>query len=238
MHALAGLQKALPSSKILLPSDKDWVEQRATRSVAGHGCKPAGIVVPNTAEEVGALVRWARIAGVEITVRSGGNDFFGRNVTDDGLIVDMRDIDEITVAPDNKTVTLGGGVITQNLLRALDGEGLIVPCGNTWVIGYVGWATIGGYGPLTHLLGMGFEGIVAAQVVNADGEVIEAGEDLLEGIRGMGGNLGIITSLTVKTYPTRRVRTAWRIRIEQDTLLLTIFDLLGFLGDAIDGLLR
>lgn len=63
-------------------------------------------------------------------------------------------------------------------------------------------------------MGMGFEGIVAAQVVNADGEVIEASEDMLEGIRGMGGNIGIITSLTVKTYPTRSVSTARRIQIE------------------------
>lgn len=215
MQSLAYLRESLPSSKILLPSDKNWAEQRATRSVAGHGCKPLGIAVPKTAEEVGTIVRWARTAGVDITVRSGGNDFFGRNVTDDGLIIDMRDIDEITVSRDKKTVTLGGGVITQNLLRALDGEGLIVPCGNTWVVGYVGWATIGGYGPLTHLMGMGFEGIVAAQVVNADGKVIEAGEDLLEGIRGMGGNVGIITSLTVKTYPTRRVSAACRIQIER-----------------------
>lgn len=126
MHALADLRESLPSSKVLLPSDKDWVEQRATRSVAGHGCKPAGIAVPKTAQEVGTLVRWARTAGVEITVRSGGNDFFGRNVTDDGLIIDMRDIDKITVARDKKTVTLGGGVVTQKLLRALDVEGLIV----------------------------------------------------------------------------------------------------------------
>ncbi|EHA54528.1 hypothetical protein MGG_01392 [Pyricularia oryzae 70-15] len=58
-----------------------------------------------------------------------------------------------------------------------------------------------GYGPSTKLCGMGFEQIVGAQLVNAKGEVVDAIEEMLEGFRGMLGHLGVMTSLTVKTYP-------------------------------------
>jgi hypothetical protein len=127
-------------------------------------------------------------------------------VAEGALIVDMREINFINVAEDKKTATIGGGVLNRELVYKLEEEGVLAACGNTPVPGYVGWATLGGFGPMTNLFGMGFEGIVAAQVVTAKGEIVEAPEDMLEGIRGMGGNLGIITSLTITVYQTRKVR--------------------------------
>ena len=176
-----------------------------TRSDAERECTPLAIAIPKNAEQVSDVVRWAVKNDIDFTVRSGGNDFYGRCVVDGGLMIDMRDINFIDVAADKKTATIGGGVITKDLILALEAEGLMAPVANTWIVGYVGWATLGGYGPLMNFLGMGCDGITGAQVVDATGQIAEASEEMLEGIRGMGGNLGIVTSLTIKLYQSNTV---------------------------------
>lgn len=71
-------------------------------------------------------------------------------------------------------------------------------------IGYVGWATLGGYGPLAGKYGLGADQIVKAQYVNAQGNLVEANDAALRVIRGGGGTLGILTELTIKTYPLKK----------------------------------
>lgn len=81
-------------------------------------------------------------------------------------------------------------------------------------IGYVGWATLGGYSLLSGKYGLGVDQLVGAQYVNAAGELVEATEEALTGIRGAGGNFGIITEVTIKVYPLKEVsndRSIYRI---------------------------
>jgi FAD/FMN-containing dehydrogenase len=73
-------------------------------------------------------------------------------------------------------------------------------------VGYTGWATLGGYGPLSSHYGLGVDQILGAKIVNAHGQVQDANEELLVGIRGGGGSLGIIVELTIKVYPINKVR--------------------------------
>lgn len=202
---IKNFEQANPAVELLTPSAPGWDEKRATRGHAGEECTPLGIAVPKDAGQVADIVRWATASGVDFSVRSGGNDFFGRFVVDGVLMIDMRNINSITVAEDKKTVTIGGGVVSKDLIKALEKEDLVAPLGNVWIVGYVGWATLGGYGPFTNLHGLGLEAIVGAEVVNAQGEAVKASEDMVEGIRGMGGNLGVITSLTIKTHPKQKV---------------------------------
>ena len=199
-------RSALPNVNILTPDSPDYAARRDTRGNNGKDVVPLGIAIPKSASDVSAIVKWSTTQGVPIAVRSGGNEFYGRNVVKDGVVIDMRDIDSISVSKDRKTVDIGGGVITKNLILKLEDEGITAPVGNTWVVGYIGWATLGGYGPLQNELGMGFEGIVGAEVVTDDGSIVEATEEMLVGLRGLGGNLGVITRLTVKCYPKRQVR--------------------------------
>ena len=202
---MASFQAAHPQIPFLAPSAEGYAERRETRGQAGQEMKPLGIAMPHNAKQVSDIVRWAATSRVEFTVRSGGNDFYGRNAVDDALIIDMRDIKDITIAQDKSTATIAGGVITKDLIGRFEDEGIVTPFGNTWIVGYVGWATLGGYGPLTNLFGMGIENIVGAEIVNHEGDIIEATDEMLEAIRGMGGNIGIITSLTIKVYPARKV---------------------------------
>lgn len=137
----------------------------------------------------------------------------GRTVVEGALVIDLRDINHVQVATDKKTATVGGGTVMKDLVLKLDVEGLVTPVGNTWNVGYVGWATLGGYGPMQHNHGLGIEQLVGAEMVTAKGEVVTFGEEdeRLEGLRGMGGNLGIVTAVTIKVYPKIDVR----IRLEQ-----------------------
>jgi FAD/FMN-containing dehydrogenase len=72
-------------------------------------------------------------------------------------------------------------------------------------VGYVGWATLGGYGPFSSSHGLGVDQILSAKLVNAKGELVEASEELLQAIRGAGGSFGVIVELTIKVYPLKEV---------------------------------
>lgn len=72
-------------------------------------------------------------------------------------------------------------------------------------MGYVGWATLGGYGLFAPLYGLGVDQIVGAKLVTATGEVIDCTEEVLKGVRGGGCTLGVIVEVTVKVYALKQV---------------------------------
>lgn len=88
---------------------------------------------------------------------------------------------------------------------------IIFYSGSTGSVGYVGWSTLGGYGAFSSLYGPGLDQIVGAKLVDAKGELIEASEELLKGIRGAGPTFGVITELTIKVFPLKEVSLALKI---------------------------
>jgi FAD/FMN-containing dehydrogenase len=76
-------------------------------------------------------------------------------------------------------------------------------------VGYVGWATLGGYSPLSTKYGLGVDHIVGAKYVNGEGTLVDAGEEELKAMRGGGGCLGIITEMTIKVHSLKEVRFIW-----------------------------
>jgi FAD/FMN-containing dehydrogenase len=72
-------------------------------------------------------------------------------------------------------------------------------------VGYVGWSTLGGYGPLSSFYGLGVDQIIGARIVDAQGQIVDANDEVLAGVRGGGGTLGIIVELTIKVYPLEKV---------------------------------
>lgn len=203
---ITSFQTAHPDITVLTSSSPDYAARRKRHDLlnpANDDVTPPGIVIPKDAAEVAAFVGWAAASTppVKFTLRSGGANFWGHNFAADALVLDLRELAAVRVAPDRKTATVGGGIITEALMRALAAEGLLTPTGNWWHVGYAGWATLGGYGPLQGAYGMGFEQIVGAQVVDAGGRLAAASDEVLEGVRGMGGNLGVVTELTIKVYP-------------------------------------
>lgn len=136
-------------------------------------------------------------------VRSGGHDGFNRSTMQDGLMLDVRGLDSISLSSDRQSATIGGGVSGGNLIDFLDQHGLVTPTGYCNTVGYVGWATGGGYGVLAGPYGLGVDQILGATLVDATGNLVDTDSDphLLWALRGAGtGNFGVIVSMRVRVY--------------------------------------
>jgi hypothetical protein len=160
-----------------------------------------GVVRPQNRDEVASVLRFCLERNVEFTIRGGGHDCASRTLVDGALVIDMRDINHVVIAEDKKSAKVGGGILSGDLAKALGKDGLGTPTGTIASVGYTGWATLGGYGPLSSHYGLGVDQIIGVKIVNAHGEIQDANEELLVGIRGGGGSLGIIVELSIKVYP-------------------------------------
>ena len=200
---LADLAATIPGLPIVTPTSPEYASLRA--AYLHHDAVPIAIVQPRSAEDVAAVIPLARSHGIKISVRSGGHDIYGRSIVHDALVLDMRSLKTLKVSEDKKTAKIEGGIIARDLIDQLSTFDLIVPFGFCPTVGYVGWSILGGYGPATTNFGLGVDQIVGAKLVNWKGELVEADAEILKGIRGGGGNFGVIVELTIKVYPLNGV---------------------------------
>ncbi|KAF6824818.1 d-lactate dehydrogenase [Colletotrichum musicola] len=206
MGSLTTLEEFLgehPSIKTVAPSDASFDSIRETYVVTSS--VPSLIVRPQSEDDVAALISHCAATSTPFVIRTGGHDLASRSTIDGVLQIDLRDIKHVRVSDDRKTARLGGGVLLAPLLEALEKEGLMTPTGTVGSVGYVGWATFGGYGPFVPSLGLGCDQIVGARIVLASGEVVDADEELLRGVRGAGPALGVIVEIEIKVYPKQEI---------------------------------
>jgi len=204
---VAALQTFLidyPHMTFITSSSPNYQTVRAVFSLDSTAI-PLAIVRPQSASDVALLVKYAKSNGIKFVVRTGGHNIFGLSIVEGALTIDMRDIKYVDVDKQVSTAKIGGGILEGELAQQLEKEGLATPTGNVGSIGHVGWATYGGYGMFRSNFGLGVDQIVAAKLVDAKGEIIDADETLLRGIRGAGGIFGVIVELTVKVYPLKTV---------------------------------
>ncbi len=117
----------------------------------------------------------------------------------------MRELDSIVLADDKKSVRIGGGTISENLTKFLAPHGLVAVQGGCSSVGYTNWAACGGYSTLNGSFGLGCDQILGARIVNAEGEVVDADEETLWGLRGGGCNFGVVVSLDVRVYKLEKI---------------------------------
>ncbi|EXJ59456.1 uncharacterized protein A1O5_12081 [Cladophialophora psammophila CBS 110553] len=192
-----------PDLEVLTASSTDWADIRASYLI-DNPAKPLAIARPRDASEVSIFVHAARNHGVKISVRGGGHDVFGRSIADGCLVIDMRHMKTIKISQDRQTATIGGGVLIGDVIETLTSQKLTTPFGYMPTIGYAGWAMMGGYGWLASRFGLGVDQILRARVVTWQGDIIEADDELVKGIRGAGGNFGIVVELGIKIYPLEK----------------------------------
>lgn len=202
--SLQQLRQVSPEIKLIEPSSPEYAAIRKIFQ-AGNTATPLAIARPRDSHEVAQLVKAAVHHGININVRSGGHDIPGRSMVQDALTIDVRDMNFVHVLEDKKRAKIGGGASLDRVAQELQKEGLITPTGMVGSVGYVGWSTLGGYGGLANHFGLGVDQILGAEVVNWKGDIVDANPELLKGIRGAGGNFGVICSLTVKVYPATSV---------------------------------
>jgi FAD/FMN-containing dehydrogenase len=171
--------------------------------------RPAVIVRCRSADDVAASVRFARAAGLEICVRGGGHNVAGRAVVDDAVMIDLAEMKGTDVDPEARTVRAEGGLTWAELNGAAAEHGLAVTGGAISTTGIAGLTLGGGLGWLMAKFGLAADNLLAVELVNADGDVLDVTEasdpDLFWALRGGGGNFGVATTFTYRLHPLTMV---------------------------------
>lgn len=201
--ALKDLQKSLRGA-LLLPGNAQYDDARKVWN--GMIDKRPGLIVRCSGpSDVTSAVNFAREFDLLVAVRGGGHSISGKAVCDGGIMIDLSPIRWCTVDPDARTARLGGG----SLLGELDHEsqrfGLATPVGTVSHTGAAGLTLGGGHGRLSRSFGLTCDNVLSVDIVTADGRFLRASADenpdLYWGVRGGGGNFGVVTAFEYRLHP-------------------------------------
>lgn len=168
---------------------------------------PRAVARVGSPQDVDLVVATARATGLPLAVRGGGHNVAGHGTVEGGIVLDLSQLRDVTVDAEQQLVTVAAGATLGDVDAATTPHHLAVPVGVVSGTGVAGLTLGGGVGWLTHSDGLTIDHLVAAELVTADGEHLHVDEeshpDLLWGLRGGGGNFGVVTSFTYRARPLR-----------------------------------
>ncbi|MDO3722123.1 FAD-binding oxidoreductase [Marinobacter sp. chi1] len=196
--------RGLFGGSVLEPADSGYDDARQIWN-AMIDRKPALIARCKSAEDVVAAVNFGREQRMLVSVKGGGHNIAGNAVCDDGLMIDLSQMKDVEIDADNRRALVGPGCTLADFDAAAQSHGLATPLGINSTTGVAGLTLGGGFGWLSRKFGMTIDNLISADVVTADGRMILASDsenpDLFWGLRGGGGNFGIVTSFEFKLHP-------------------------------------
>jgi FAD/FMN-containing dehydrogenase len=201
-EALERLWASLPG-RLLTPGSPGYNESRTIWN-AMIDRKPGLIVRCTTTADVTRAVRFAREHDLILAVRGGGHNIAGNAVTEGGLMLDLSPMKTIQIDRAKRTARVGAGATLADFDREAQAVGLATPVGVNSTTGIAGLTLGGGFGWLSRRLGLTIDNLLSAEVVLANGEVVQASttenSDLFWGIRGGGGNFGVVTTFEFQLH--------------------------------------
>ena len=200
--------RAAVKGRVVGPEDPDYDAARAVLVPTAAGRRPAAVVRVADANDVVAVVNYARDHGIELAVRSGGHSAAGHSTVDGGIVIDLRDMKSLEIDAANRTAWAETGLTAIEYTTATVEHGLATGFGDTGSVGIGGLTTGGGVGYLGRLHGLTIDNVLAADVVTADGRLrrvdAEHEPDLFWAIRGGGGNFGVVTRFQYRLADVRQ----------------------------------
>src|ERR687892_1066845 len=187
--------------ELVLPGSPDFDVAYRALNARFDDVQPLAIVRCTNPDDVAEVIRFAGTHGMEVGTRGGGHCFGGRSSTG-GLLVDVTPMHSVEVS--GGAVTVGGGTRIGEVYASLLQHDLAIPAGSCPSVGIAGLALGGGLGIIGRRYGLTSDHLLSAQIVLADGRVLECDdhheEDLFWALRGGGpGNFGVVTALTFRT---------------------------------------
>ncbi|RIQ29133.1 FAD-binding oxidoreductase [Jiangella rhizosphaerae] len=196
------------AGQVVAPGDDGYDAARAL-FYGGHDPRPAVVIRPCDPNEVADVIALARETGLDLSVRCGGHSPVGHSVVDGGIVLDLTHLRAIAVDVEERTVWAQAGLTAGDVTRAVAEHGLAIGFGDTGTVGIGGITTGGGVGFLSRKYGMTIDNVLAAEVVTADGQIlqVDAGHhpDLFWAIRGGGGNFGVVTRFQYQLHEVPEV---------------------------------
>jgi FAD/FMN-containing dehydrogenase len=166
--------------------------------------RPLAIARCADVDDVRRCLEFARRHSIPVAVRGGGHSYAGFGVADGALQIDLGEFNVVRLDQDRRVAAVGGGTKIRELLTATLAAGLFTPMGSCGAVGVAGLALAGGDTAARGLFGTACDNVIGAQLVTADGQVLELGpgrnEDLFWAIRGGGGNFGVVTRLDFQLH--------------------------------------
>ena len=167
--------------------------------------RPAVIARCRDSRDIASLLRGAVESGLPVAVRGGGHNVAGNGVCDGGVVIDLSALRGVEVDPVRRTARAEPGALLGELDRATQEFGLATPTGNVSMTGVAGLTLGGGLGWIARRYGPACDNLLAAEVVTVSGEQVRASAeenaDLLWGLRGGGGNFGVVSSFLYQLHP-------------------------------------
>ena len=194
--------RAQLAGRLVTPADADYEALQAV--FYGGDRRPSAVARVANAEDIAAVIGFARATGTELAVRGGGHSGAGHSTTDGGIVIDTRDLKRIEVDAEARTVWADAGLTAAEVNAEVAKHGLVIGFGDTGSVGIAGITLGGGVGYLVRKFGLTIDNVEAVELVTADGELITADAehhpDLFWALRGGGGNFGVATRFKYRLH--------------------------------------
>ena len=195
--------RTLFAGRVIAPNDAGYDEAR-TVFYGGIDRRPALIVRARSARDVSTVVSAAREGGLELAVRSGGHSIAGHSVADGGIVLDLSPMKALDIDVERRRAWAETGLTTGEYTTTAGAHGLATGFGDTASVGIGGITLGGGIGFLVRKYGLTIDDLLAAEIVTADGRLLEVDAEthpeLFWAIRGGGGNFGVATRFEFRLH--------------------------------------
>ncbi|MDT8320894.1 MAG: FAD-dependent oxidoreductase [Xanthomonadales bacterium] len=193
--------------RLLLPGNEGYDLARRVLN-PGIDKHPALIVQPSGPADIMSAVNFARERKLLVAVKCGGHSYGGKSTCDGGLQIDLSSLRNARVDAGARTAYVAGGSLLGELDREAMALGLVTTAGTVSHTGVGGLTLGGGFGRLARRYGLALDNVTGVDIVTADGRLrhasAEENPDLFWGVRGGGGNFGIVTSFEFQLHPMER----------------------------------